>query len=359
MKREVAKVLGVVGLLSAARALLSARSVILTYHGVLGHDGSGDDFLNHNFIAEEVFDSQLQWLRKHYRPLALSDLIACYREGRQPPPRSVALTFDDGFENNYSVAFPLLRQHGIPFTVFLTTGLLDRPAAQLWSERVKRSIYLCSAHSITVSLLGRDVRLDLHSPSAKADAARGVLQDLKRKPVRLRDAAVASIEAACGRPPITSAEMERYAFLTWEQVRTMASAGVEFGSHTVSHPILSTLDTDSVDFEVRESKRCIESQLNRECETFAFPNGSPADYGQREKRALESAGYHAAFSLRGRLNGRRPDIFEIDRINVGRQLDTLMFETAVIGALGFARRARQRVLTAVHRLHSPQTAESE
>jgi peptidoglycan/xylan/chitin deacetylase (PgdA/CDA1 family) len=129
-------------------------------------------------------------------------------------------------------------------------------------------------------------------------------------------------------------------------VREMADAGDEFGSHTVNHPILSTLDSVEVEREVKESQERIAAELKRPCHLFAYPNGSAADFTDRDKQALRSAGYQAAFSLRGRLNGSRPDLFEIDRVNVGRQLDTVMFDAAAVGMLGLARRARQRVVEA-------------
>jgi peptidoglycan/xylan/chitin deacetylase (PgdA/CDA1 family) len=129
----------------------------------------------------------------------------------------------------------------------------------------------------------------------------------------------------------------------------MRAAGVEFGSHTVSHPILSQLDADSLDRELQESKRRLETELGEACELFAYPNGSPADFGEREKRALERAGYRAAFALSGRVNRGTPDLFALDRINIGRQLDEATFEAAATGLLGLARRTRDRVRGVVRR----------
>ena len=120
MKRSAIGWLDRSGLLAAARALQRSGSIILTYHGVLRSGTSVHDFLNHNFVSDEAFDRQLQYVTTHYRPIALSDLVACYEQGRVPPPRSIVVTFDDGFANNYTVAYPLLKRYGVPFTIFLT-----------------------------------------------------------------------------------------------------------------------------------------------------------------------------------------------------------------------------------------------
>jgi len=342
MKLEAIGVLDRIGILRAARALQRPGCVILTYHGVLA-DSGGHDFLNHNFVPAEMFEGHLKYICRYYRPMPLRDLVSYYERGAVPPPRSLALTFDDGFANNYTVAFPLLKRYAVPFTIFVTTGLIDRPGAQLWTERLKRAMYLCSADVVTLPVAGHEVRSSLSMPADREEATRRMSLLLKRLPVAERDAALDVIESVCGRPPLTVAEGERYEFLTWAQIREMVAAGVEFGSHTVQHPILSTLDSESLAAEAVESKRHIESSLGVACETFAYPNGSSADYGEREKRALRAAGYRCALSLRGNVNGRRPDLFELDRINIGRRLDHAAFEAEVVGLLGRARALRRRL----------------
>ena len=342
MKRSAISLMDRFGAVQVARVLQRSRAVVLTYHGVL--DGDDDyDYLNHNFIAAESFDAQMRYICRHYRPIALRDLVKAYREGRTPPARSVAVTFDDGFANNYSVAFPILRRHSIPFTVFVATGLLDTPGAMLWTERAKRSLFFYPERSVSLNLDGSARTLDLSSPAARADASKSVLQRLKRLPPTARNRALDDIERVCGARPVQDHERERYDFLTWAQTREMASAGVEIGSHTVNHPILTTLDAGALRDELVESKRQIETALGEECVSFAYPNGSPADFGAREKAALRESGYACGLSLNGSLNDR-PDLYEVDRINVGRHLDPPAFHVAMTGILGAARRTRNRIL---------------
>jgi len=329
------------GVLRLARAWQQSRSVILTYHGVLGGADDREDYLNHNFVAADAFERHLNYICHHYRPIALKDLVACYRRGVSPPRRSIAVTFDDGFANNCTVAFPMLKRRSIPFTVFLTTGMVDTPGAQLWSERVKRAIVLSPTTSVALTLGGRQIPCDLRTPAAREESARQVLTILKRQSPADRDASLASIEGVCGRPAIVDSERERYEFLTWAQVRAMAAEGVEFGSHTVSHPILSTVDEDARAVELAASKARIETELRTECYAFAYPNGGLGDFGVADKLALRKAGYSCALTLRGGLNGRRTDLYELDRVNIGRQFDPLTFEAKVAGVLGRAKRMRE------------------
>jgi peptidoglycan/xylan/chitin deacetylase (PgdA/CDA1 family) len=328
-----------VGLVALARRFQSSSAVILTYHGVL--NGSAEySFLNHNFIAADVFEQQLRHICEHYRPIALRDLVACYESGIAPPRHALAVTFDDGFANNYSVAYPLLRRYGVPFTIFLTTGLIDRPGAQLWTERLKRAIYLFPGDAVVLPLLGEDIQCSLNSGPARVAATRRILLILKSLPVDQRNASLDAIERVCGPASLSAEDRERYEFLSWTQIAEMASAGVEFGSHTVQHPILATLDPVTLEVEINESKRHIEESLQRPCYAFAYPNGSAADYGQREIKALRAAGYRCALSLRRTVNGRDPDLFQLDRINIGRQLDRSMFEAEAAGVVAGVRAVR-------------------
>ena len=342
MKRSANSLMDRLGVVSVARALQRSRAAILTYHGVL--NGTADyDYLNHNFIAAESFEAQMRYIWRHYRPIALRELVAAYRDRRTPPAGSVVVTFDDGFANNLTVALPILKRLSVPFTVFVTTGLLDTPGAMLWTERAKRSLFMYPERSVTVPLAGVDRTLDLSSPAARADASKAVAQRLKRLSPAARNQALDDLERVCGARPVQEHERERYRFLTWAEAREMAAAGVEIGSHTVSHPILTTLDDRTLRDELVESKRRVETELAQECLSFAYPNGSPADFGVREKAVLRESGYQCALSLNGSLNDR-PDLFELDRINVGRQLDPPAFHVAMTGILGAARRTRNRIL---------------
>jgi peptidoglycan/xylan/chitin deacetylase (PgdA/CDA1 family) len=262
-----------------------------------------------------------------------------------PPKKSVVITFDDGFANNCSVAWPLLKRRNVPFTIFVTTGMVGVAGAQLWTERVKRAVYLSTKIGATLEFETGQKQLDLSSRVTRAAAARATVNGLKRLSPIQRDDAVTQVEKTCGRPALRPDEQERYEFLSWEQIRTMAAEGVEFGSHTVNHPILTTLAPGVLRSELQNSKLTLESQIRRECYSFAFPNGSFSDYGPREKAELSALGYRCALSLNGTLNGRRADLLEIDRININRQHDDAMFRAAAAGLLGRVRRARERWTT--------------
>jgi peptidoglycan/xylan/chitin deacetylase (PgdA/CDA1 family) len=328
------------GAFAALRFVQRRRALVLAYHGVLTTTRPAASYLDYNFIPAEMFEAQVRHLRTHFRPISLSQFVEGYERGTLLPERSVLITFDDGFANNYRVAFPILKAHDVPFTVFLTTGMIDRPDAQLWSERVSRAVYLSPLSRVDLHFGEDHCTFALTNAATREQASRALVALLKRLNPADRERRLIAIERAFGRPKLSEAERERYEFLTWTEIRQMAAAGVEFGSHSVTHPILSTLDDASLERELVDSKREIESRIGAACKVFAYPNGGQGDYGPREQRALRDAGYRCAFALLGGLVGPGDDPFALERVNVGRDFNGALFEAASTGLLGTARKVR-------------------
>jgi peptidoglycan/xylan/chitin deacetylase (PgdA/CDA1 family) len=341
MKREILQTLHRFGAFGALRHLRRHAAVVVCYHGVLPGNDDRYDYLHANFVSASAFERHLTWLSGRYRVMPMKEILNALERNLPLPLRAAAVTFDDGFANNYRVAFPVLRRMGIPATIFLTTGKIGVPGAQLWTERVKRSVFL-SRRSIVTVRLNDSYTYDLSSPQARARAARAVLAQLKRAALRTRDEWIERIEEAFGHTPLGPCDAIRYEFLTWDEVRAMADADIEFGSHTVSHPILTSLSDDQLAAELSESKRRIETELKRECYAFAYPNGGYADFGRREMSLLEKNGYRCAFSLEGQLVRRNTHRFAMDRTNVARGYDPPLLNATLTGALADARRLAGR-----------------
>jgi peptidoglycan/xylan/chitin deacetylase (PgdA/CDA1 family) len=346
MKRHLLGLLDSAGVIAAAQSLQRRDAVILGYHGVLTSADPDRAYLNDNFPDASAFERQMSYIARRYRPMRLADLITHYIRGEEVPPGAIVVTFDDGFANNYTVALPILRKYGVPATVFLTTGMIGTPDGQLWTERVSRSLWFTTRQSITIPAV-RPSAFSLQSPKAREHASRTVLSVLKRMPPADRNWALAYIEDVCGRPSLTNEERERYAFLSWPDVRAMLAEGIEFGSHTVNHPMVATLDDLTLRNEIVDSKRTIERELGTECYAFGYPNGSFADFGPRDQRALRQAGYRCALAISGGLNRANPDLFALHRVNITRSFDDVMFKAAVSGVLDAAHRLRTFVSRAV------------
>jgi peptidoglycan/xylan/chitin deacetylase (PgdA/CDA1 family) len=344
MKRLLLGLLWATGALGLARWRHRRRLVVLTYHGVLPPGSHTDEYLSRNFVDQDVFREQMAWLARHYRCVPLAEAVERLRNGRPLPPYSAAVTFDDGFRNNLRWALPVLKEFGIPATVFVTTGHVGRGTMMLWTERVARLVTSATTPMLACNVAGVTRRLATDTGASRERASRELLALLKGLPRAERDAAIDSLEASAGSSP-SPPDVERYAFLDWDAVRELAAHGVEIGSHTVSHAMLSSLDADERRREVVDSRQEIERELGRPCVLFSYPNGTLRDFGDEDRENLRRAGYSAAFSQIPGTNDHATDPFAFRRINIGRGHTGLLFAAQLTGlwsrvaALGSTARA--------------------
>jgi peptidoglycan/xylan/chitin deacetylase (PgdA/CDA1 family) len=133
-------------------------------------------------------------------------------------------------------------------------------------------------------------------------------------------------------------DAEKYEFLNWENVGQMAKNGVEFGSHTINHSILTTLGTEDAFEEINKSKEQIEQVLQTKCTLFSYPNGTTKDFNESHKILLKEAGYSCALTQIPSLNDIGVHPFELRRLNIDRGHDFLVFMATITGVLPSLRR---------------------
>jgi len=235
------------------------------------------------------FRRQMEHLARRYRVLPLEELWRRTQEGSLPA-RSVAVTFDDGYADNHEFALPILRDLGVPATVFVVTGCVGTGVIP-WHDRVLAAFERTSRTE--AALPGDPMPATLVGVGARRSAAFRVLGALKplEEPERL--AGVARVEASLG-AGAGAAEAGRPLMLDWDQVRAMRRGGFAIGSHTVSHPILSRQSPERVWAELTRSKMEIENAIGEPVTLFAYPNGRPEDYTPETVSLVRRAGYRVA-----------------------------------------------------------------
>jgi peptidoglycan/xylan/chitin deacetylase (PgdA/CDA1 family) len=293
MKQSALKLLARAGAFAPFRAANRGRVLILTYHRF----GRGRDPLA---TPEADFDAHLRYLKAHYTLVPLSRVAAHYAGAAELPARAACVTIDDGFADAYEVAFPVLRRHGAPATLFVITDFLDG-RAWMWTDKLRHVALATSAERLAAEVGGRSFDLRLAGRDSRLGAAGRVNSELKRLSPGAREEAIERIADAHGvalpvRPPA------EFGPVTWEQARELDAAGVEVGSHTVSHPILTTTDDAQLEAELRDSRERLEGELGHAVELFCYPNGA---CDERVRRETRRAGYACAVTTEPGLNERR------------------------------------------------------
>jgi peptidoglycan/xylan/chitin deacetylase (PgdA/CDA1 family) len=348
LKRFFYRALAVLGIYRLGQFLHRRQALILTYHGVL--QKGREQYVNRNCVEAAMFDRQMAYLARHYQVMALPELMLQLRAKRNLPPYTAAITFDDGFQNNFTAAWPILKKHRLPATIFLTTAYMGAAEPALWTERVDHVIHSAAIKKIRLEIDGHPKIFFLRTSTDREAASDQIRAYLKRLPLQQRENAVAALaqqadaqingdnkearetakRAATEQGMLAEIE-ERYAFLNWQQVGTMAQDQITFGSHTHTHSILSTLSETEAHFELSESRRMIEQELGAVCNLFSYPNGSERDFGPRDKLLLDKLGYQAAVSQMNGFNDSRTDILALRRINIARHHDFNFFLAKISG----------------------------
>jgi len=303
------------GIFNVARNLTAHLPRIIMYHGFCGPKEGVP-----RRMPAHIFRRQLKYIKKHYRPLKLCDLVAARLRDGVYPSRAVVITVDDGYADFYRWALPLLREFEIPATIFVVSGLVDLNA-WIWVDHV---LYLCE-HARGVPILAEE----------KQDS---LFRALMRLPVAERDYRVKEL-AKQAKVSIPAEAPPNYALMSWEQLREVADSGlIEIGSHTRTHPILAYVN-EKESWEELHTSRCeIQERLSVPVRSFCYPNGMPGDYREVEQvEMLRRAGYQCATASHFGYVSLQSNIFTLPRIG-GNARDMNLFLKYLDGAEYFQQR---------------------
>jgi peptidoglycan/xylan/chitin deacetylase (PgdA/CDA1 family) len=279
-----------------------ARLSILIFHRVLPRP----DPLYPDEPDAARFDALCAWLRTWFNVLPLDEAVRRLGEGALPE-RAAAITFDDGYADNRTVAMPILQRHGLSATFFVATDFLD--GGIMWNDVVAEGLRGAAAGPLDLSPLGHGLGpVELGDAASRRAAIDGVVRAVKHLPPRQRAEAVAGVARLARLQPPTDLMMSS------AQVRELRAGGMLVGAHTGSHPILATLPREAAHDEVRRSKSVLEALLDERVALFAYPNGKPGtDYGPEAVDVVRGLGFDAAVSTCWGAADAQADRFQLPR----------------------------------------------
>ncbi|WP_449429516.1 polysaccharide deacetylase family protein [Rhodanobacter umsongensis] len=281
--------------LQHARLYMRQDLRILAYHRVLTlPDARTFDFdLALISASVERFREQMLLLKRRFHPMGLSDVVAALDSGSRLPAHAVVVTFDDGYDDNYRVAYPILRELGIPATFFVSTGHIDngKPFAYDWLVHM---LLRTSAQQLVLP----ELELDVPIPTGRAgrrELGATVLRHMKLYDDVAQQAAIRRMEREW-RMPREAARPAECRPMNWDQLREMRAAGFEVGSHGVHHRMLAKLPQDQMEEELMESKATLERELGESAVLLSYPVGGDLAFDGGVIKATVAAGYRAACS---------------------------------------------------------------
>lgn len=302
-----------------ARTLIKSEVTILAYHRVLEHWNEGQFEFDVELISATTqdFSWQMAYVRDNYSPITFRQLIAHLDGEASLPPRPILITFDDGFDDNYHHAFPILKNAGVPATFFLSTGYIGG-VRTFWYDWL---CYLCNFASRKnrsgFIFGGREFVFSADWPSRSENIAELFAFVKRLKDDVLRAELIKLEEYLEVKYPEDGFDASRP--MSWQQVREMSDSGIEFGSHAVTHPILTNLTIDKLGEELRLSRERLEVELARKIEVIAYPVGEDFAFNEAVIKAACDAGYRLGASYISGVNDiAQLDHFRLKRLHIER-----------------------------------------
>jgi peptidoglycan/xylan/chitin deacetylase (PgdA/CDA1 family) len=250
------------------------------------------------------FSERLDWIGEWFNVMDLEQAVTALAAGTLPA-RALAITFDDGYADNFTVAWPLLRQAGLPATFFVVPGYLDGRC--MWNDIVIESVRGARGSMLDLSEMGLG-RHDISSIDARRRSIAALLSELKYRAFEDRSQCAQEIASAA------MIEIPRNLMMTSAQVRDLAVAGMGVGAHTKFHPILARIDDRTARAEISSGREMLESIIGRRVTLFAYPNGKPGqDYTGVHVRMARELRFVAAFTTAPGAARKGCDLHQVPR----------------------------------------------
>ena len=304
------------GLLHPIAGLLPKGLIILCYHRVCPDNAQSAAYLFDEGVlgpSESEFERQVKWLKGNFDILSESEILELI-SNPSLSNRGVAITFDDGYRDNYELAYPILRAHAAPAIFFLCPGLIDGTTLAWWDLI---AYFVKQSAKPAITLGGETFQLAERKPETIV-----ALHDrMKLRPDAETASLLGELSQAC-QVRFPEEELRRREFMTWEHAREVSCHGVAIGSHTHTHRVLARLDEPAQRWELQESKLALEKQLGQAVQTIAYPVGRYGNFTPATMRLAGECGYKGAFSFR--TGGNSPaamNPYDIRRIAAGDRLD--------------------------------------
>jgi peptidoglycan/xylan/chitin deacetylase (PgdA/CDA1 family) len=321
-KRELlAKALkhsGILALVEHTRSAWRPGLVVFTYHRI------ADPFTDHFYdpvisATPKSFRTQIKWLHSRFQIVALDELLSRLQAASPWRELVVLLTFDDGYRDNFDIAVPILREHGVPATFFIPTAFLESPQLPWW-DHIAYVIKKTTAQRLTLEMAPGSIMEPLKiniDPTQRSVAIMAIVRAFLDGTVIDESWFLNQLEVQAG-VTVDSATLGRTLFMSWDQVGQLAGAGLTIGSHAHTHRKLAGLDEQSQLFELTESRRVLKQRLNREIRALAYPYGWPGTFSPRTRSLAAETGYDIAFGSQVGVNRYgKIDLFEVKRLGIG------------------------------------------
>ena len=269
---------------------------ILLYHGVTSVKSKGIENISKKHIDINIFEKQMRYLNKYCSVLSIDEVVNLYSKKAKKTGEYFAVTFDDGFKNNFTNAFPILQKYKIPAIFYISTGMINSKDL-FWVDQIECCINNSKKKKFTININRKNYTLNLNNRNNKAKALFTIKKICKKLSKEKKDDIITSLKEKL--------EIEPSVKL------------IKFGAHTINHEILSYLSPKEMKKQISLSINKLSKELGEKVTHFSYPEGQKDHFDSSVIKYLKVRGIVCSPSAISGVNDNNDDLFRLKRIMVG------------------------------------------
>jgi len=291
------------------------KLTILLYHGITNSKSKGIENFSKKHISDKDFKEQIEFISKSCNIISMDDVVDIVSSKEKYPPKAVAVTFDDGFRNNCTVAAPILDEFHVPATFYITSGIINTET-MYWVDELEDCINLSLKPSLELSL-NKKVVFDLTSVSKKIIALTEIKAFCKNSTNEIKNEIVRQVIDATGVIPSVN-HSENYKKMSWKELRELNMSDLfTIGGHSLYHNILSKISPfEKLSLDIQISIALLKYNLDKEIKHYSYPEGQAIHYNDDVINCLKNNGIICCPSAIDGINDSSIDLFNLKRIMV-------------------------------------------
>lgn len=303
---------------------IEQQAAILCFHGITERP---DPEVEDNVLSLRNFRRLLDVLKRSFHVISLADLVSCIRDHHSPPPKSIVVTFDDGYACCHEIAAGELALRRMPWSVFLPAGLVESGGRQ-WLDDVRVLIHRGERKRIVLHWDGRPVEFDLSTPELRSAATKTIIETCRYLPESQRKP---RFEELCSlflddEIAFLREQYPSFAPLNWQQARELKAAGVDVGSHGLSHIALAPHSPEFIRNELAAARSLLDERIGKHSPHFSYPYGRPAAMSAETEAAIREMGYRCGLTLEQEVvRCETCNILALPRLIVSAQVGRVLF----------------------------------
>ncbi len=259
-------------------------------------------------VSKTDFEIHIAHLAANYNIISLTEYVRRIKNN-ESLKGCVVITFDDGFKDNYVNAYPVLKKYNVPATIFLLAGRIE-DGLPPWFIKFRYMFMMTEKEILDIKLGEQSFHLSLHSRDERKTGSSIIMNHLQKSEDDKRLEYISKLEDGLEIDDFSGLDN---IMMTWDEIKEMADNNIEFGAHTINHPVLSRLPYSKAQEEIAASKTLIEDKIGRKMTTFAYPFGKRDMYNKDTIEILKKLSFECSVTTEIGPADHTSNLFQIPR----------------------------------------------